>query len=178
MKELKQTLCERCGKRATVFYKENVNGKTREMHLCADCAAREGVGKEAFHLPGFWDDGFFGVSPLFAGLFGGETASEQRERCPRCGKSLAAIREDGRFGCSQCYETFGDRVDLKAFTGGYKGAPLTAGGTESAAPAENVAETDEGKLARLKEELKQAVAAEAYEKAAALRDEIRGLEGR
>ncbi|MBP5289071.1 MAG: UvrB/UvrC motif-containing protein [Clostridia bacterium] len=170
MKEMKQTICARCGKPATVYYRESVNGKTREMHLCAACAAKEGVGQNTVHLPGFWDDDFFGMTPLFSGLFG-EPGLERSARCPRCGKTLRQIREDGRFGCSQCYESFGDQVDLRSVTGTYKGEALTA------APAEqtpkNVKEDPAARLARLKEELKKAVAAEEYEKAASLRDEIR-----
>ena len=31
--------CEKCGKNeATMYYKETVNGVTREMHLCPECA--------------------------------------------------------------------------------------------------------------------------------------------
>ena len=31
--------CEKCGKNeATMYYKETINGVTREMHLCPDCA--------------------------------------------------------------------------------------------------------------------------------------------
>ena len=34
-------LCEKCKKRtATVFYNENINGKTRSYSLCAECAAK------------------------------------------------------------------------------------------------------------------------------------------
>ena len=174
MKDMKQTLCARCGKPATVYYRESVNGKTREMHLCAACAEKAGVGKNTVHMPGFWEDDFFGALPLFSGFFG-EPAIEQGARCPRCGKTLRQIREDGRFGCSQCYESFGRELDLKPFIGnGYKGEPLSGG-----APAEKeTKESPEQEIARLKEELQKAVAAEAYEKAAALRDEIRQKEGR
>ena len=34
-------LCEKCKKRtATVFYNENINGKTKSYSLCAECAAK------------------------------------------------------------------------------------------------------------------------------------------
>ena len=34
--------CEKCGKNeATMYYKETVNGVTREMHLCPECAQKE-----------------------------------------------------------------------------------------------------------------------------------------
>lgn len=174
MKELKQTICQRCGKPASVFYRESVNGKTREMCLCASCAAKEGVGKSNFHVPGFWDDDFFSAMPLFSDFFG-TPVLDREAKCPRCGKTLRRIREDGRFGCSQCYELFGKDLDLKPFIGGgYKGKPLTAAPERDAKKEKK--ESPEQEIARLKEQLRQAIASEAYEKAAALRDEIRQKE--
>lgn len=171
MKEMKQVLCERCGKPATVYYKETVNGHTRETRLCAACAAKTGVGQNTIHLPGFWEDDFFGGLPLFSGLFG-NAGPEKSAGCPRCGKTLRQIREDGKFGCSQCYESFGDQVDFKPFIGsGYKGEPLTAS-------PESKTKTPEETLDDLKARLQKAVAAEEYEKAASLRDEIRKREGK
>lgn len=33
--------CEKCGtKKATVFYKENLNGKIRALNICAQCAEK------------------------------------------------------------------------------------------------------------------------------------------
>ena len=37
--------CEKCGKNeATMYYKETINGVTREMHLCPECAQKEHIG--------------------------------------------------------------------------------------------------------------------------------------
>ena len=37
--------CEKCGKNeATMYYKETINGVTREMHLCPECAQKENLG--------------------------------------------------------------------------------------------------------------------------------------
>ena len=36
--------CEKCGKNeATMYYKETVNGVTREMHRCPECAQKENL---------------------------------------------------------------------------------------------------------------------------------------
>ena len=36
--------CEKCGKNeASYFYRENINGRRRELHLCGDCARSEGI---------------------------------------------------------------------------------------------------------------------------------------
>lgn len=165
-----QKVCEKCGKPASVIYKESINGKARELCLCADCAAKMGVGAKTAALPGFFDDDFFGALPLFSDLFAPQ-ASAREERCPACGKTVRQIQKDGKFGCSQCYETFGKGLDLKPFVGrGYRGEPLTA-------PAQKE-EKPEDRLKALKAELKRVLAAEEYEKAAGLRDQIRALEGK
>ena len=40
-------LCEKCKKRtATVFYNENINGKTRSYSLCAECAALDAYARQ------------------------------------------------------------------------------------------------------------------------------------
>lgn len=61
-------ICERCGRNeATFYYRENVNGRERELHLCADCAREEGVGGENIFqgffraMPSMWEPFF---SPL------------------------------------------------------------------------------------------------------------------
>ena len=55
--------CEKCGKNeATMYYKETVNGVTREMHLCPECAQKENLGgafESAFQsMNHFWSDPF------------------------------------------------------------------------------------------------------------------------
>ena len=55
--------CEKCGKNeATMYYKETVNGVTREMHLCPECAKKENLGgafESAFQsMNHFWSDPF------------------------------------------------------------------------------------------------------------------------
>ena len=167
---MKQMKCERCQKPATVYYRENVNGKEREMHLCADCAAKAGIGADAFRLPGFSDEDFFGTLPLFSNFLA-RPAADRSEKCPLCGKSEREIREDGKFGCESCYETFGKRFDLTPFIGrGYRGGAVGKAkvAAHEATPAE--------RITALKAELKTALKDEAYEKAAELRDEIRRLE--
>ena len=55
--------CEKCGKNeATMYYKETINGVTREMHLCPECAQKENLGgtfENAFQsMNHFWSDPF------------------------------------------------------------------------------------------------------------------------
>ena len=52
--------CEKCGKNeATMYYKETVNGVTREMHLCPECAKKENLGgafESAFQSMNHFED--------------------------------------------------------------------------------------------------------------------------
>lgn len=163
---MNQNLCQHCGKQvATINYHENKNGTVRELHLCAACAAKMGIGV-------FQEDLFSHLSSF--SLFSPAARSvKQSPACPLCGTTLAQIQKKGKFGCSSCYDTFADGLDLSPYVGkGY-------GGEKEAAekpPAAPIAEPIPDEIAALKEKLKKAVAAERYEEAAKLRDEIRAKE--
>ena len=52
-------LCQNCGKnQATTHVKKTINGETSELHLCAACAAKQGLGGMwngfGFDLGDFW----------------------------------------------------------------------------------------------------------------------------
>ena len=160
-------ICQKCGQHpATFHYQENVNGVKKEMHLCAHCAAGEGMGPKLW----FSADPVFGAIPIFG------KASPIREGvgrvCPGCGTSLEEIRKKGKFGCSRCYDTFAANLDLTPFVG--NGYPLS--------PSNGQASADEkremGEVERWKAELQEALKEENYEKAAVLRDRIREKEGK
>ena len=72
-------LCQNCGKNeATMYFRQTVNGQTKEMHLCPECADKLGVNNQfaqSFHSSfakpfGSWfdDDPFF--TQPFQSLFG------------------------------------------------------------------------------------------------------------
>ena len=46
-------LCQNCGKNeATMYFRQTVNGQTKEMHLCPECADQPGVNNQfaqSFH---------------------------------------------------------------------------------------------------------------------------------
>jgi protein arginine kinase activator len=168
-------LCERCGKKeATVQFQQSVNGKKESALLCESCAKELGLGFS------FAQDPFFSF-PLFASSVGKEWRGEE-ERCPHCHMSFFEIKKSGRFGCSTCYDTFRSRLDLSPFVGkgyeekGKREISLTDEGKQGEKRQETKPEADP--IAQWKEELKRAVAAEDYEKAAALRDRIRAAEER
>lgn len=157
--------CESCGENAaTVHYKETVNGKKREMFLCPKCAAR--LSKESEGFP----ESVFGLFPSFSPY----EKNDRVAKCPLCGTDFESIRRKGKFGCSECYDAFGSLLDLSPFVGrGYGGGRLSPAKEEKTeeAPAED-------EISRLRRLLSEAVAAEQYEEAAKIRDEIRLKEGK
>ncbi|MDI6709779.1 MAG: UvrB/UvrC motif-containing protein [Thermoanaerobacterales bacterium] len=164
--------CEKCHKRpATVHYTEVVNGKKREMHLCATCAEEEGIGsfKITTHP--------FKFENLFGDLLGAElprAAGEARENaCRRCGLTERQFARLGRFGCSGCYDAFEPHLDalLRRVQGHLRHTgKVPARGQHKA--------RRQREIDRLRRELQEAVQREEFERAAELRDKIRELEQR
>lgn len=176
--------CEKCGKNeATMYYKETVNGVTREMHLCPECAQKENLGgafESAFQsMNHFWSDPFHsflggGFGSLWNDMLGEATPTATllgtERKCPTCGMTESELRRTGRVGCPDCYSTFADI--LNPYVQKVHGATRHVG-TAPAAPEQP--KTDP--VADLKAQLKAAVESEDYERAASLRDEIRRMEG-
>ena len=160
--------CEKCNqKEATIFFEQTVNGESRSMHLCPECAAS--VKKE-----GFFDEGFpFGAN-LFGSLFGlgaPQRTGASPKKCEGCGASFADIRREGKAACPRCYTTFARELEptLRSLHGN-----VTHVGR---APAQRKGAKEKARqLDGLRNALRTAVAAEEYEKAAELRDQIKTLE--
>ena len=87
------------------------------------------------------------------------------------GFTQADFKKTGRLGCSACYEVFSDGLStmLKNM---HKGTAHTG---KSPAAFHEIREHSE-KMKSLHDRLNQAVAAEEYEQAADLRDQIRRIE--
>lgn len=188
--------CEKCGKNeATTFYKETINGQTREMHLCADCAREMNLGgafQNAFAgMASGMAGAFAGFDQLFSdpfhsmlggglgtlwnemmGLPAGGARPGTERKCPTCGTTESELRRTGRAGCPDCYHTFEDI--LNPYIRRVHGADAHIGSApQSAAPETPQADP----VAELRAKLQEAVQSENYEEAARLRDEIHRLEG-
>ena len=154
-------LCEKCGKNhANTYYKTTVNGKTKEMYLCSECAAK--LNGQSFddiwNLGGlFFDDSFFGKA---LGLSSPKTV----KHCPSCGVTVQYIADTGKVGCADCYTTFDKELEA---------AIKRAHG---ASEHKNETQPKADPIAEKKALLRQAIENEEYEKAAEIRDEIRKLE--
>lgn len=178
-------LCERCSKKkATVFYRENMNGKVRAFHLCGECASAMQETGELEELSSAFahfspsvsgeDDAF--SSELFslpAGQRADSTppAAAAVRKCPLCEATFRSIASTGKVGCATCYRAFADELAL----------PLRAAHGQSAHVGQVPRQFRERQerarhLEELRHQLKEAISAERFEEAASLRDCIRAAE--
>jgi len=164
--------CEQCGEReALVLLKKVEGGEVRVLHLCEKCAAERGVpeGEESSKSPLGAFLAAMGTDP--AGeppLSSGAALAE----CPGCGATLHDFRRTGRLGCAACWTTF--EGPLRGLTRRVHGATRHVG--EFYLPP-GVEHTEQAGVVRwLREQLAAAVAEENFERAAAVRDQLRALE--
>jgi protein arginine kinase activator len=173
-------ICDICGKKkASVHLTEIVDEQMSEMHLCEECARQKSTQMEQQ----------FGLADLLAGLADPSKTSASKEgeksvlKCSRCGLPYEDFRKFGRLGCGDCYTSFKEHLTglLRKIHGSNKylgktpvnykekqKAPLAEGAAVGLLPSED--------LSDLKQQLQSAIAAEDFEKAAIIRDKIRGLE--
>lgn len=163
-------LCTNCKKnQATLYYKQNINGKVTQTALCPECAKKLGAGSIIDKM----FDGF-SLNP-FAGFFGIEQPVSHRsvgagKRCPLCGSAFEDIVESGKLGCAKCYETFAG--ELAPTISNIHGKAEHNGRAPKNLKAKN---EKRNKLRELKTELKKAVDEQDFEHAAALRDAIKAF---
>ena len=160
-------LCQKCGKNAaTTHIKTVINGKVIEQSLCGYCAAKSGY--SAFSNSS--------ITGLLSSMLG-QTIETQKtaveNKCLCCGSTFADIAETGKVGCAECYITFEKELlpYLKRIHGSVNHTGKTPGSKELIVT--EVKDT----VSELKTKLAQLVAAENYEEAAIVRDEIKRLEG-
>ena len=157
-------LCQMCKKRqATIHLTEIVQNQKKEVHLCENCAEKQGVVKTQMSIADF-----------LSGLASGGKAKVKEKlpdlACPSCGMTLSEFQSRGRFGCADDYGAFRERI-----------MPLIEKIHDATQHLGKMpARTDrevarEKSLRQLQAELKRAVEREAYEEAARIRDRIREL---
>ena len=144
------------------------------MHLCLTC--KEQLQKSGELSPALEESplSFFGggYENLLDGLFGIATvpSSAPTKHCT-CGASFAQLAKSGKVCCPLCYETFAEELSptIRSLHGN-----VTHTGR---APAKRRAANEKKhQLKALRDELKEAIKAENFERAATLRDQIRALE--
>ena len=161
-------LCDECkSNQASVHLVTIVNGEKKERNLCAQCAHK--LGADSFS-PFSWSDMFPGSFASFA--------KPREARCPQCGTTLSEFERTGLLGCAECYQSLRDdimpvigRVQTRAQHAGR--SPQNFQPAKLTEPSEKTMTEEE----KLQSELQKAIAAEEYEKAATLRDQLRALKG-
>lgn len=158
--------CHYCEQPATVHL-TNVEpgGVKKELHLCAECAEKVQVLKhKKLHLPAV-------VHALLGAHLGPHVEELSRLRCPACGIGFMEFRHQGRLGCPYDYVAF--RKGLVPLLERLHRRPYHRGKE----PRRWVRDPElQCRVLQCRQELSRAVAEEAFERAAQLRDWIRRQE--
>jgi protein arginine kinase activator len=162
--------CQQCDKSATFHITELTHGKPQELHLCEE-HARQYLTQS---------DEEPAVTPSLAGVLAhqlavGQTAEDlarlDQRACPVCGITFYEFRNQGRLGCPHDYVCF--EKELEPLIVNIHGETKHVG---KRPPRYGEGTEKRTQLIRLRREMKEAISAERYEQASALRDEIRGIE--
>lgn len=175
-------LCSNCGKNeANVRYTRIINGEKTEFSLCEECAKKVGLDDIDFSMPinfsNFLSDFFEedSILPSFDKI--------GVEKCPKCGLTYDDFVNSGKFGCSECYKAFANRLDsiLKNLHGSTKHigkAPKNIVNQINIKNKEEISkkvDEKQEKINKLNKDLNQAIKEERYEDAAKIRDEIKKI---
>ncbi len=155
-------LCEECGQNpATVVITVLVNGDTATRHLCKGCVSKIQNSIQQGDIQSF-------LSSLMSSISQEEKAPALT--CSRCHLTYGEFQKTGKLGCAHCYEDFRDQ--LKPLLLRIHGRSQHAGRM----PVLNAQVQEKKKMiASLRNRMDQAVAAENFEEAAVLRDQLRQL---
>lgn len=185
-----ESLCDLCKENtASAHIARVVFGETVQQHLCEMCAGQQYAA--ANHSEETEEE------PKMASEFSLETDNgfEENEsgkdkevlaealadsvRCPQCNTTWDRLRENGRAGCTQCYVTF--EAQIFEVVTKLQFSPQHVGKTPQGAlrrqrRLEDLRIKQVHRLEMLQRRLEEAVSAENYEEAAALRDKLIEIE--
>lgn len=167
--------CQKCERPATFHITELTGGKPQEFHLCEE-HAREYLTQSSSAEPATPTSMAAALAQHVAqNMAVGQTAEElaklDQATCPVCGITFHDFRSQGRLGCPHDYVAF--EAQLEPLILNIHGENQHVGKTPKRAPSGSEKRTQ---LIRLRREMSEAVAAEKYERASELRDEIRRIE--
>ncbi len=163
--------CQKCAKQATYHITDIERGKPREYHFC-DEHARQHLQPTMEEVPES-----LSVGKLAKELIGGgpvsprEPSPADKQACPVCNITFLEFRNTGRLGCPHDYEVFRD--ELMPLLENIHDETRHSGKVPKRAPRNS---QDQTTLIQLRNDLKRAIAAEDYEAAARVRDQIKSLE--
>ncbi|HUU83067.1 MAG TPA: UvrB/UvrC motif-containing protein [Phycisphaerae bacterium] len=163
-------LCQSCKNAEATVHVTDIapsNGEKRERHLCEGCAEEEGITMKQ-HEP---------INTILAKFVeqkvGGSAEEAAKLTCPKCGVSFREFRANGLLGCRHDYEVFAEYI-TPLIERAHGGATQHAGKVPRRMGSDRGKQTD---ILRLKRRLSEAVEKEDYETAAAVRDELKVLQG-
>ena len=162
-------ICEDCRKQeATIHLTQIVNKQKIVMNLCPSCAKRRGFSNPLKNVP-------FPLADFLTSMVS-ETGTKGdgeliETSCPVCNLSYDTFAKTGRLGCGNCFEAFRQPLAdlLRKIHGSnlHRGKRLR-GGVAAMEPLKEEA--------RLRDELKNAIEGEDFERAAQLRDLLKDLQ--
>ncbi len=159
--------CQRCNKARATVHVTNVlaKGEIRDLHLCEDCAEKEGVIIKQNQQT---------TNAILQEFIKQKTATGRLDdlACPKCGTTFREFQAKGLLGCPSDYEAF--RSILQPLLERAHG-----GGTHHVGKVPLAADLTVRRqtgLLRLRRELQEALEQENYERAARVRDQIRSLD--
>ncbi len=156
--------CEHCQQHeATIHLTQMIDGQSRELHLCEDCAEASGLNVQGvMSIPEI----LFGMGT--PGEAGSDEGKSSGKSCPQCHMRGCDFKKTGRLGCPSCYETFSAEL-------GPLLAAMHKGGRHTGKVPESRCQglEKEARLAQFQKQLQEAIRTEHYEEAARLRDQIR-----
>lgn len=148
-------------KPASVYVTKVVNGNKTKIKLCSDCAQENDFG--------FGLDFGLNLQDFLSGMI--KVEPNQALKCPKCGLDYYRFNKSGQLGCSECYQIFAQKINpiIKRVHGTIEHTgkiPKRTGGKILVLK----------QLQSLKDQLKKAIEAEEFERAAELRDAIKDLQ--
>lgn len=160
-------LCDECGMREAAFTMViRVGEKSTTRHLCPKCILKRNELMTDSHAKEM-------LSHLLEALAKPEESQQEASEevvCPQCGTSYQHFMKTGRLGCASCYASFGELLTptLMRLHGHVEHTGRRPVRSEASQRRRDRRE-------ELSRQMAQAVAAEDFETAAQLRDELRLL---
>lgn len=153
-------MCDLCGKREAILRVRQVEkGGAVNLRVCAECARARGFA-EAGRIK-------TAATEVLAEIKQSVVEGDETLVCPGCGMTFAEFKRKGRLGCARCYPAFEEQ--LRPLIRRIQGAVQHVGRT---ARVGRKRAREQMAVARLRAELDSAIAAEDYERAARVRDEL------
>ncbi len=157
-------ICDMCKlNKAKISVEQVADGVTKNIYLCPACSQRLGFGMFSKTID-------ISITKILEANDNDD--GRKSDQCPVCGLSFREIESKKMMGCPECFSFF--KAEIMEILGKKKKNLKYSGFITDEQSSETFFETHSSE--ELHEELKKAVETEDYERAAALRDEIKALE--